>query len=414
MFLFCLSLTCSALAEEHINEIKADTPVKSTEKIVLEESEPYNRRISNEAPSFFSKLKSWIFPFGGADNSVKHVDSVPAAVRHAFPIYAPPSSQSHKPNCNPCSQEPWIPVATNYGQNTILGFVQPSNIGSTYPAIEHLQPPPSGQYGAPNFNTNYGPPKDGQYALPNINTNYGPPREQYFASNELSANYGPPSASNQINQNLGPPPEIHPTPHETYGPPLSRIPVQNLIAPVNIQYGPPKISDGIRPHLNYGVPLNTNYGPPPNKVLLPNHGPPPTANHISQRPGKSYGPPPRRPNSHGPLNYPPIPKDYMSAPPFLRNQPKQLQGPPRFVQKPNGKARPPQTEYGPPFFIPDMKPPLVNGFVTNYGIPVNQFSTVPTAHYGQPDNIHNNAIPSVVPSDSYGAPVTGNDRSPMS
>ncbi|GJQ65195.1 hypothetical protein Trydic_g7334 [Trypoxylus dichotomus] len=423
--LILLCLLSSSIAEEPTNDVELDTVSEGTEKLVLEKSEPYNRRISNEATSFFSKLKSWIFPFGGDSTPTKPTDSISLGGRYPLPVYAPPPGQRYKVNCNSCNKEPWVPIATNYGQNPIIGFVQPSSIGQPYSTIGLLQPPPGEQYGAPN-----------------INVNYGPPKEQYYASNELSANYGVPANSQQINQNLGPPPpEIYQAPSNNLGHLPSQIPVQNLVAPINVNYGPaidvipPKPID-IFP-ANFDIPLDPipskpiavlapsgNYGPPPNTIPVPisppnpNYGPPFIGKHVPQRPGKSYGPPPRRPNGHGPLSYPPIPKDYMGPPPLGRGQPKHLSAPPKFIQKPNEKARPPHKEYGPPFFIPDMKPPQIDSFVTNYGATANHFSTVSTLSLGSPDNINVNinptaiagqALPPVVPSNSYGTPVTGSD-----
>lgn len=220
--------------------------------------------------------------------------------------------------------------------------------------------------------------------------NYGPPPQEYFHQ-ELSVNYRQPSAQGSVHQDLKAPPlEL---PGGNYG-----APNQNLVDIIS-----PKPIDLLPPNLNYGLPPDLpskpiDVLPPPNINLI--------TNLIPQRPGKSFARSPRRPNSHGPLNYP-ILKEYMIPPPFRSGQPKYLQSPPRFVQKPSGKARPPYRDYGPPFLAADMKPPLVDSFVTNYGVSTNQVSTAPSSEYVPP--IIHQVLPSVLPSDNYGAPVTGGD-----
>ncbi|XP_031340698.1 uncharacterized protein LOC116168848 isoform X2 [Photinus pyralis] len=195
-----------------------------------------------------SKIASWIFPFGGSSDSPSP-DPIPleSSRQHSLQYLPPPKPQQI---CNPCNQEPWVPIASRHGLDTVIGFVHP-----------HQQQTPSFQYGPPS--QQYGPPSH-QYGVP------PPPTKQYGPPQIPNQQYGlPPPSAHQINPQYGPPSNQYGAPHAPtnhYGPP----------APTH-QYGPPPT--------RYGVPndqqghysnKNQNFRPPPNYIPPTFFIPPPT------------------------------------------------------------------------------------------------------------------------------------------
>lgn len=383
--LVLLVLTCT-LAEEKKSKDRIDEFLRPPGT---------SPEITSEAPSYFSRLSSWLFP--GDDQIPKTSDLKIAQPRLE---YRDPNPSGHDHNCNLCNKEPWVPVVSNYGSKTMIGFVQPSEIKQT-----------GGLYGAPlqgNLHGNIG----GQYGVPPVNS-FEPPAQQY-----------------------GPPPAVNiepPAPH--YGSPPGPPPA--------LQYGPPP---GPPPASHYGPPPGppppAQYGPPPGHPPAPQYGPPPGPPPVHQYgpphgpPSSQYGPPPGpSPGSQygsSPIKYgPPRPLKPFPRPPLSPSK----YGPPKFLPKPPTKYGPPifpgllpprnpprgfghnpPSKYGPPAFsgpLPNYGPPPKHAPHSNYGPP-----TIPVPHseYGPPIQPHKEYGPplgQIKPHSEYGSPSIGLEQPPI-
>lgn len=338
-----------------------------------------------------SRLANSIFPYGESEEENKN-DLVPASDGDfRGQQYLPPPSYSQY-DCNLCNQIPWVPIVSDRVHH-VVNFEPPKsypslfsninsvqNVNPVYYSKESLSAPNSkfqiqnSIYNAPYSNTNYGAPPE-QYNFQNTkgidivdymlpppinykapSGSYGVPKDHYQSSKPI---YGPPKAS------YGPPKYVS-QPKPIYDKPV----YSSLSKP---EYGPPKAAYGL-PKQNYGPP-NPSYGSPPK----PNYGPPPKPN---------YGPPL---NSH----YGPPPKPDYGVP--LPNQ--------IYSSAVTGN------QYGVP---PDLDIPSPGNqyslpFPGNY---VNQafFNNVPpTQSQTFTDDIIQKDFSSHLPSDSYGAPVTGDN-----
>ncbi|VEN34854.1 unnamed protein product, partial [Callosobruchus maculatus] len=423
LLLWCISASQSDDSPKEAQKIKND---ESTNRTILQISEPYKK---NE-PSFMSRIASWIFPFGGSPEDRN--DLVPAAGGFGGQQYLPPPQHQGYPenDCNPCNLEPWVPVVSHGSHKTVINFVPPSDFpsqssvdsfqppGGSYKAPTQLYGPPPPQfkpkypvtvdvgiadymvppplqfkvpaqlYGAPQ---QYSPPKP-QYGPPPV---YGPPKPEYGPPPPPRPQYGPP-----------PKPQYGPPPKPQYGPPskpqYGPPPKPHYIPAPKPSYGPPKPQYGPPPRPQYGPPPKPQYGPPPK----PQYGPPPQV---------QYGPPPAPPKpQYGPPkpSYGPPPQTNFAPPPSLNY------GPPPSLQY--GPPPEPQQQYGAP-------PPSAFGLQQNFGPqdlsppPLNQKLGIPTTHLqpvqGGPDipaaqpaiEEHTSFGLPDLPSDSYGAPVTGDN-----
>ena len=264
-------------------------------------SQSYSKRSLNQ-PTFFSKLKNWIFPFGGSAeeptpspsyNNVRHY--LPPPPRHPpQPKYLPLIREEYKTrNCNPCNSEPWIPVAKNYGKSAFIDYVPPPEISSL--DIVQRPPPPPQFY---DFNNQYGPPLDQHLEITELK-----PVEQGYDRPPI--NYVPQK-----------------TPHVDVAPPP--LLASDLTAP---QY-PPLDKPDVSPN------EPQQYITPPKIATASSHypRPPPVGVH-------------RKPNSY-----------------HQNVQPK-------FLPRPNGKFIAGRYKQPVPLLALNMRPPPLNGFVSNYGPP---------------------------------------------
>ncbi|KAJ3657776.1 hypothetical protein Zmor_009558 [Zophobas morio] len=258
--IYLLLLTYVAAAKEADDRTIS---LKPPDKLILQKSSPYK-----DQPSFFSRLKNWIFP---------SPDPVPAEGHHGGPQYLPPQPYQSDTGCNACNKAPWIPVASNVGHNTLINFVPPSS------HIEDLRPPTS-QYGPPS--ADYGPPPP-QYGPPPPSPQYGPPSSQY----------GPPP---HYNFDLRPPP-----PPAAHRRPVFR-PRPDKLSPIH-NLKPPSVTH-LKPVTQNYVPIGMNPPPltghyhslptsPSVDIYLPPPPPPPS---------DSYGTPVVGPNA-----------DYQTRPEYL-------------------------------------------------------------------------------------------------
>ncbi|KAF5302180.1 hypothetical protein FQR65_LT08604 [Abscondita terminalis] len=289
-------------------------------------TDPLPQISSNNTPeesSIMSKIASWIFPFGSTEEIIPTENPAKAEIERRYDSqYLPPQQQ-----CNPCNQEPWIPIATRQGHNTVIGFVSPDshNYG---PPPPHTQPspqygPPSPQYGPPS--TKYGPSQ--QYGPPPVQ--YNLPTQQYGSL--PSTQYGPP-----------PPSQYGPPPQQQYGPPT-----QQYGPPLSTQYGPPS--------QQYGPPPSSQYGPPPPQQ----HGPPPSSQYGASLDQQGYHSD-VKPNVRPPPNNYQLPTYFIPPPPSrLKNNFKYSN---RYKQpiKQNNQYKQYQTK--PPSLLPNHGPPIPLNF----------------------------------------------------
>ncbi|KAK4886904.1 hypothetical protein RN001_003175 [Aquatica leii] len=219
-----------------------------------------------EEPSFMSKIAGWIFPFSSTNAPVNDPISADANRRYD-PQYLPPQQQ-----CNPCNQEPWVPIASRHGHNTVIGFVLPG-----HPSSAQKYGPPS-QYGTPQATSS-------QHRLPIHQFGPSSSLNEYHSQQHVlaSSQYGPPSQHGSLTQQYGSPPSSqHGSPTQQYGPPLSSqygSPTQQYGPPPSSQhgspsqqYGPPPSSQYGSPTQQYGPPLTSHYGPPSQQYGLPASG----------------------------------------------------------------------------------------------------------------------------------------------
>lgn len=366
--------------------------------------------------SYFSRLTNWFFP-GGPENkpSAQHSNHAPRPLPGPVHIqsggpsgYLPPQTNDKKKDCNPCNKEPWIPVVSNYGSKTLIGFVPPSDLGNNGK--------PNTVYGAPP--SNFQPPA--VYGTPNITPSkptgtYGsplPPSTQYGPPAPPPTKYGPPSSINVPSRS----PSIKVpsgSPSVNYGPPV----------PSNSYGSPSGSSSKFRPppgHSNYGPPSSSpdKYGPPiqpPSK-----YGPP--------RPPSKYGPPliPNRP-SFGPHSskYRPFHPTFSSLPPGKYGPPDvtNLQPPPthessveklpstiKFESHISGPQASPSAFMGPPPLVPPIRPnkygpPKIYGPPSHTADNNLEFippSLGPPSNYGGQDASHSSFAEAVIPTRNYG------------
>ncbi|XP_018324700.1 uncharacterized protein LOC108736681 [Agrilus planipennis] len=283
-------------------------------------------------PSFFSKMTNWLFPFGNTDDlTTSETNRYYTNGFMSLPQAA--NSIPGDTSCNPCNKVPWIPVLANYGDNAIVGFVQPNSKPPQY------LPPSSSIYNPVQRVEITGmkpPPLPQSFRPP---SNYGPPPPE---------NYGPPPKPN-----YGPPPL---TPPETYGPPQA--------------YGPP-------PQTNYGPP-KPNYGFPP---LKPNYGAPPP-------PKPSFIPPPKTNYASPPFLNQIVPPKPHYGQPSIRT----YGVPPKMKLIPLNQNYDPYSSstHGLPSFIPGGQP---NNFQKNYPLPSQDYSPPLVNSYGTPVS-HTNILSS--------------------
>ncbi|CAH2014927.1 unnamed protein product [Acanthoscelides obtectus] len=371
LLLWCISCSHSEDAPEKAQ----DKNNQSTNKTVLQKSEPYQK----EEPSFMSRITSWIFPNAAEDRN----DLVPAAGGFGGQQYLPPPPNHGYPDkdCNPCNLEPWVPIVSQGSHKTVINFVPPSDYPSQISSsLDSLQPPGGG------------------YKLPA--QLYGPPPPQFKPKQPVAVDLG-------IVDYMVPPPLKFGIPMQLYGPPQAYGPPKPEYGPPKPQYGPPKPQYGT-PKPQYGPP-KPQYGPP-----KPQYGPPPAPPkpQYGPPPKQQYGPPPRP--QYGPpqphfepatqLNYAP-PKPQYGPPPELQYgpPPKPQYGPPPQPQygppprPPKPQYGPPRPNYGPP--KPSYGPPLQTNFAPP---PPNDYGPPPRPQYGPPPQ----------PQPDYGAPIGHNDLSP--
>lgn len=242
------------------------------DRIHLQKSQPYIK----EEPGFFSRIASWIYPFGGSSN--KEPDSIPSPGRQSAsylpppnkvpPKYLPPENLSppsyNRPNqipkdssdCNPCNREPWIPIPGKSGRTNVINFVPQNEVG--------LNPHP--QYGPPNQlpnsinaitafdrpSTHQEFPK-GEYIPPDNQPlpEYGVPNIEITPSVLVGSLSIPPNSPISFNQyvpvgggNRGPEtPSTFPQLPNTYGPPSFQFRGKETPHPINI----PQIRDHMIP-----------------------------------------------------------------------------------------------------------------------------------------------------------------------
>nr|XP_023023548.1 uncharacterized protein LOC111511749 [Leptinotarsa decemlineata] len=416
-----LGLVISVKGEQIVNEVedRIGKETESTDKTTLEKSQPYSR--AKDEPSFFSKVANWFNPFGSTSEKKNDLES--AETGYSGSYYLPPSSpdSSYERDCNPCNQEPWVPIAghkktISYAPlneypsslsdiHTVETFFAPGNtfkgtssifsLPSPYfkQKLEHdftkpIYGPPRSEYGPPRVE--YGPPKP-EYGTPN--PEYGPPKPEYGIP---KPEYRPPKPE------YGPPKPKYGPPIPAYIPPPSKfnsapilIADYMLPPPINFKipsliYGPPKDSYG-PPKPVYGPPgLKPVHSPPPQK---PVYGPP-TNQKYGPPPSQNYGPPPRQYYAPQPApNYGPPPK--YGPPKPVYGLPLLGQATPQNLPK-NNVQIPPVIS---PVLTKDLIPP--QGGVINIPLPTSPtvFSEVNAADH----------VPPAIPSDSYGDPVTGDN-----
>ncbi|GLV35671.1 uncharacterized protein CBL_01178 [Carabus blaptoides fortunei] len=377
--------------------------------------------------SYFSRLSSWFFP-GDSENkpSAQHSNHAPRPLPgpgHSSPggssVYLPQQAGDKKKDCSPCNKEPWIPVVSNYGSKTLIGFVPPSefrNNGKPNTAYRappnNFQPPaaygtpnvppskPAGIYGSPLPPSNhYGPP----VSTP---TKHGPPKAP-SSTRVPSINYGTPIPSNSYGPPSGAPSKFRPPPgHSNSGPPSSPpskygLPIQSSSGHSN--YGPPpgKYGPPIQPPSKYGpsrprapsfIPNRPSSGRPSSKYR-PFH---PTFSSLP--PGK-YGPPevanllPPPPTRESSIDKIPSTIKFESHITGSQAAPSAFMGPPPLLPptRPN-KYGPPKI-YGPPSRSPgnnlELVPPST-GPPSSYGAPDSLIAeaVIPTSNYGSSNNQH--------------------------
>lgn len=358
---------------------RAEEQTKENTEIKIENNQnEETKTIETTEKSFLSKLTSWMYPFGSTD------DSVVAETRRVGTEYLPPANH-HDINCNPCNKEPWIPVAANYGKNTLIGFVQPSqfdkqvHLGNRGNYLQSLHPPQK-QF------REYGPPPA---SAPS--NNYEPP---------LQVPYGPPQPMHHVPEpSYNVPQLVHNAPQQ----------VHNAQQQANIlpqqTYNVPQSSFNV-PQSTYNAPNNRRPKLPPLKFI--------PKQNVFQNPtnfgvaGNQYIAPPqsRSPSHH-----------YLTEihPPPLRFIPPNNILPHRL----NSKYKPqlPNPNYGPSVH---QKPPLTSNIYhppklpINYGPPIqnnihNQRPLLPLNNYAPPTQSSNQYLPAAIPSDSYGKPIHGPD-----
>ncbi|CAG9858367.1 unnamed protein product [Phyllotreta striolata] len=391
-----------------------------------------------------SKPSGWIFSrFNATHQRKPNEDQLPASAEFGGYHYLPPPDDHA--DCNPCNQEPWVPIAghNKYQHDFSSLSHNVDNIlpNSGYSGLYGI--PPSIDYGVPK--PSYGPPKNPKPLYGPPKQHYGPPKPLYRPPKPL---YGPPQ------QQYGPPKPLYLPPKQEYGPPVP------LYGPPKPEFGPPKPLYGpssgddvifdymIPPPVQYKIPAimygppNSNYGPPkPNYgPPRPNYGPPkpnygpPKPNYVPPKP--NYGPPkpiygPPKPE-YGP------PNSIFNPPPIPLHQPPELNFlPPSIFNPPQPDANPPQVHAAPnpPLFEPpqpdftvqhlpaptqsadstefhrspasDFVPPSLDN---SYGgavppAPHQQFADNPSPQLAEIP-LDNGYIPAPAPSDSYGDPVT--------
>ncbi|KAF2892193.1 hypothetical protein ILUMI_13979 [Ignelater luminosus] len=390
----------STEAQERIDSFLKPPPSNS----ILHKPLSHLPPVQKEEPSFFSKVASWIYPFGSDEKSL---EPLPAETQHRYaPQYLPapphPAPQIHqsysKQPCNPCNKEPWIPVAGTHGHNTVIGFVQQSHLGNQ--GYLPPQSPPPNVYGPPSPNlqdlhppplsSHYGPPISNQYGAPslpqNIHPQYGVPKDQYGFSTNVKPVFGlPPENYRSPLQYIAPPPPL-----KYHNPSKYRqIPLKNI----NLQQqkiGPPKQSALF---YKQGIPkLN------PSKFKLhapPQHGPPIPLNFdkpssdmpIFSRPPPVTNPPFLSPDFKLPsvsLNYVPhIPNQSSIQASHLKPPSISLNHSPNI---PNQNSVP----------TPHYKPPSIN---LNHSPNIPNQNSVQTPHYNSP-SINLNHLPNI-PNQNY-------------
>lgn len=374
-----LCLTLYSKAEEVI-----------TENIEIKTENSKNVEISTTEKSFMSKLSSWIFPFGSTD------DTATAETRRIGTEYLPPSNH-HDVNCNPCNKEPWIPVAANYGKNTLIGFVQPSEFdkqihlgnGGSYLQTLHSPKAQFREYGPPPVNI-----PSNNYRSP-LQIPYGPPKPTYNAPQSI---YNTPQQTyNAPQQTYNAPQKTYNVPQKTYNapqpdfngsPPTFNLPQSTYNIPNNRRPKLPPIK--FVPKQN--VFPSPNFGPSGNQYLPPSQARSPTHHYLTE----IHPPPLRIPNTNNIQSSHRVNSKYK---PYI---PIQHYGPP-LHQKP---SQLPSNVYLP------GKPSI------NYGHPIQNniqhqrppFPPLPPSNnYISPTQSSNQYLPAAVPSDSYGKPLHGSD-----
>lgn len=267
-------LLVSTLGEDIIQKYNS---TENTNNRTLKLSENLeNQRIANnvkEEKSFMSKLASWLFPFGGADNKA---DDTIAAETNSRAQYLPPTQGRAK--CNPCNSVPWVPMASKQNGNTVLHFKPPtggypssSSHSSNYNT--HSLIPPQSFHREPQAYDGPPPPSNAHEAPPHIS--YGGPSQQYgppqSSSHEThpdnmygapSQQYGPPPSDGHgdspLNTYIAPPQQHAPAPSDTYG-----APTQNTYNTHQEDYRPPP-----PPNTDQFISASQN-SPPKDQVLLP-------------------------------------------------------------------------------------------------------------------------------------------------
>lgn len=353
--------------------------------------------------SFMSKLANWIFPFNNSE------DTETSETRRVGSEYLPPQNHFDR-DCNPCNREPWIPVAAQYGKNTLIGFVQPSDynkqihLGNGGSYLENLQPP------QPHIDINYGPPDIQNYGVPKPpSNNYGPP---------LQVPYGPPQPIFNVQNHrrpkippfkFGQPKLQHAHPSNQHYLTKFHPPPPNRPHRINSKYKPQKLPNfSVKPPGNYGpppLPPSNNYGPPLKLPPLNNYGPPPS-NH--------YGPPLKLPPSN---NYgPPINGPSKNNGPSISVPPSNNYGAPPSNNYDPPISGPPSNDYGVPLNAhgPNLAPPPQNNYSpSSFGNTLQQnfIPPPPSSNYLPPTQASQLQLPAAIPSDSYGKPVLGPDAS---
>lgn len=271
IFLVLTALVCASENEEH-NQTEAqsriDTYLTPPQENVLQK----HSQAKEVQKSFMSKLASWLFPFGGSDDTAQDVTPAEGQSRAQYAPPPPPHHQEEDKRCSPCNSVPWVPIASNRGPHTLLEFKPPQASHSVQPQQNYGAPPPkpSGHYGPPQE-------PSGHYGVPQEpSALYGPPQQpsgHYGPPQETSGLYGPPqqpsglySPPEQPSGQYGVPSNIHVAPQVPsghYGPPV--IPLTN--------YGPPPAVIPLSHQQSYNPPQD-EYGPPPPPVPASHYGPP--------------------------------------------------------------------------------------------------------------------------------------------
>lgn len=252
---------CASGNEDHKTkeaESRIDAYLKPSEQVILQKP---NKK--DEQKSFMSRLASWLFPFGGNDDTI-------SAEGQSRAQYAPPPPSHQDKQCSPCNSVPWVPIVSNRGAHTLLEFKPPQYLPQPTPSSHNFQ-----NFKVSQPQQTYGPPQEptGHYSPPPIPlTNYGSPPAVLPLT--LQSNF----AQHQTDE-YGPPPPLIPAGHDQFISASQHNPQKEQ------HYHKPKLSNFKQPTKPYKfIPVKfmqfpkLELGPKP-----PNQGPPVTFRPLPQQ-----------------------------------------------------------------------------------------------------------------------------------